>query len=41
MVVREDEANNETYKKVLAIYQSEPIKKFINEHFQGTILPAF
>lgn len=41
MVVREEDANNETYKKVLAIYQSEPIKKFINEHFQGTILPAF
>lgn len=41
MVVREGDENNETYKKVLAIYQSEPIKQFINEHFQGTILPAF
>lgn len=41
MVVREGDENNETYKKVLAIYQSEPIKKFIQEHFQGSVLPAF
>ena len=41
MAVRQGDENNETYKKVLAIYQSEPIKKFIEEHFQGTILPAF
>lgn len=41
MVVREGDENNETYKKVLAIYQSEPIKKFIQEHFKGTVLPAF
>lgn len=41
IVVRDEDANNETYKKVVAIYQSEAIKKFIEEHFQGTILPAF
>ena len=41
LVVRQGDENNETYKKVLAIYQSEPIKKFIEDHFQGTILPAF
>ena len=41
MAVRQGDENNETYKKVLAIYQSEPIKKFIEEHFQGPILPAF
>ena len=41
MAVRQGDENNETYKKVLEIYQSEPIKKFIEEHFQGTILPAF
>lgn len=41
MVVRDEDKDNATYQKVLAIYQSEPIKKFIAEHFQGTILPAF
>ncbi len=41
MVVREEDKDNPTYQQVLAIYQSEPIKKFINEHFQGSILPAF
>ena len=41
LVVRQGDENNETYKKVLAIYQSAPIKQFIDEHFQGTILPAF
>ncbi len=41
MVVRDEDKDNATYQKVLAIYQSEPIKNFIAEHFQGTILPAF
>lgn len=41
MVVREEDKDNPTYKKVLEIYQSEPVKKFIQDHFQGTILPAF
>lgn len=41
IAVREGDENNETYKKVVEIYQSEPIRKFIEDHFQGTILPAF
>ena len=41
MVVRDEDKDNATYKKVLEIYQSEPIKAFINEHFQGSVLPAF
>lgn len=41
MVVREEDKDNASYKKVLEIYQSEPIKKFIADHFQGSILPAF
>jgi D-methionine transport system substrate-binding protein len=41
MVVRTEDKDNASYKKVMEIYQSEPIKKFILEHFQGTILPAF
>ena len=39
--VRQGDENNETYKKVVQIYQSEAIKKFINDKYQGTILPAF
>ena len=41
IAVRTDDVNNETYKKLVEIYQSEPIRKFIEEHFQGSILPAF
>lgn len=41
IAVRDGDQNNETYKKLVQIYQSEPIKKFINEKFQGSIVPAF
>lgn len=41
MVVREEDKDNATYQKVLTIYQSEPIKKFIDEHFQGSCIAAF
>lgn len=41
MAVREEDQNNETYKKVLAIYQSEPVKQFILDHFKGSVVPAF
>lgn len=41
MVVRTEDKDNATYKKVLEIYQSAATKKFLEEHFQGTILPAF
>lgn len=39
--VRAEDKDNETYKKILAIYQSEATRKFITEHFKGSILPAF
>lgn len=41
MVVREEDKDNAEYQKVLAIYHSEPIRQFIIDHFQGSILPAF
>lgn len=41
MVVREADKDNAAYQKVLAIYQSEPVKQFIVEHFKGSIVPAF
>ena len=39
--VRTEDTDNETYKKIVAIYQSEPIRKFLEEHFRGSVLPAF
>ncbi|WP_296401101.1 MetQ/NlpA family ABC transporter substrate-binding protein [Acidaminococcus timonensis] len=41
LAVRQGDENNETYKKILAIYQSAPIKKFIEDKYKGSILPAF
>ncbi|MGM9518965.1 MAG: MetQ/NlpA family ABC transporter substrate-binding protein [Acidaminococcus sp.] len=41
LAVRQGDENNETYKKILAIYQSDPIKKFIEDKYKGSILPAF
>ena len=41
IAVREEDKDNAAYKKVVEIYQSEPIKKFVEEHFQGSVLPAF
>ena len=41
IAVRTEDVNNETYKKLLSIYQSEPVRKFIQEEFKGSIIPAF
>lgn len=41
MAVREADKDNASYKKVLEIYQSEPVKKFIEEKYKGSILPGF
>lgn len=41
LAVRQGDENNETYKKILAIYQSDPIRKFIEDKYKGSILPAF
>lgn len=41
LAVRQGDENNETYKKILQIYQSDPVKKFITEKYKGSILPAF
>lgn len=38
--IREDE-NRPEVEKLIKIYQSEPIKKFINEKFNGAVLPAW
>lgn len=39
--VHTGDETNETYKKIVSIYQSEPIRKFINNQFNGAVLPAF
>lgn len=40
LAVREQDKDNETYKKIAEIYHSEAIKNFINETFKGSIKPA-
>ena len=41
IVVREADKDNARYKKVVEIYNSPAVKKFVEEHFKGTIVPAF
>lgn len=41
IVVRDEDKDDPTYKKVVSIYQSEPIRKFIEEKYQGAAIPAF
>lgn len=40
LAVREQDKDNPTYKKVLAIYHSQAVKDFINEKFKGEVIPA-
>jgi len=40
LAVREEDKDNETYKKIADIYHSEAVKKFIEEQFKGSIKPA-
>ena len=41
IAVRTEDADNAAYRKIVEIYQSDAIKKFIEEHFRGSVLPAF
>jgi len=40
IAARDEEKNNASYKKFVEIYQSEPIRDFIQKTFKGTIEPA-
>ncbi|MFD2368799.1 MetQ/NlpA family ABC transporter substrate-binding protein [Brevibacillus sp. GCM10020057] len=42
-VIAANEANkdNPALKKLVEIYRSEEVKKFINEHFEGAVLPSW
>lgn len=41
IVVRAEDKDNPTYQKFVKIYESEPVKQFVLEHFKGAILPAW
>ena len=41
IAVREADKDNPTYKKLVDIYRSEEVKKFIDEHFEGAVLPSW
>lgn len=41
IATRAGDRNSAAYKKFVAIYQSQPIRDFIQETFKGTIEPAF
>ena len=38
---REDRKDDPRIREFISIYRSEPVRQFINEKFNGTILPAF
>lgn len=41
LAVREGDAQNEVYLKVLKAIQTDKIKKFIEEKYEGAVIPAF
>lgn len=40
IVAREEDKDNETYKKVLQAFESDEVRKYIEEKFDGEIIPA-
>ncbi len=41
VAVKKENLDNPTYKKFLTIFRSEEVKKFINEKYQGAIVPTW
>lgn len=41
IVVRVEDKDNPAYQKFAKIYQSEPVKQFVIDHFKGAILPSW
>ena len=41
MAARSGEENNEVYKKVVKVLQSEASRKYIEDTFKGAVLPTF
>ena len=40
LAAREKDKDKAEYKKIAEIFHSEAVKKFIEEKFKGTIVPA-
>lgn len=40
LAARSKDKDNETYKKIVALFHSDGVKKFIEEKYKGTIVPA-
>ncbi|MEN3930207.1 MetQ/NlpA family ABC transporter substrate-binding protein [Microvirga sp. W0021] len=41
LVVREADTDKPWIKPLLAVYHSDEVKKFVDEHFKGSVIPAF
>lgn len=41
LAVHEDDKDNPTLKKIVEIYNSDVIRKYIEEHYKGALIPAF
>lgn len=41
LAVHEDDKDNPTLKKIVEIYNSDVIKKYIENHYKGALIPAF
>lgn len=41
LAVHEDDKDNPTLKKIVEIYHSDVIKKYIEDHYKGALIPAF
>ncbi|WNC14730.1 MetQ/NlpA family ABC transporter substrate-binding protein [Brevibacillus brevis] len=41
LVAKEENKDNPAFKKLVDIYRSEEVKKFIDEHFDGAVLPSW
>lgn len=41
IAARKADENNPTYKKFVKIFQSDKVKNYINEHFDGGLVPAW
>lgn len=41
LAVHEDNKDNATLKKIVEIYNSDTIKKYIEDHYKGALIPAF
>jgi D-methionine transport system substrate-binding protein len=41
LAVHEDDKDNPTLKKIVEIYNSDVIKKYIEDHYKGALIPAF